>query len=524
MSFALAATIAALAGLISLAYEILWYRAFSFVNKGSPMTFGLLLGAYLLGIAFGSLASRAYCKRKEAAFDPAHLRALAGFVFFAQLLSFSVIPLLAFIATKGSWTWALLPVTLSAMLLGAALPLVAHFGIAPDDRAGARLSYVYLANIIGSACGSLLVGYVLLDAWPLEKVSLAIATTGFVLVAGLLVAGRARGLGGAGAWMALAGAAAGTWASSPRAFDRVWEKLQYKTELADGFRFAEIVENKSGVITVTGSGEVFGGGAYDGIFNAGVRYDRNGIFRTYSLGALRPAYESALMVGLASGSWAQVVVNLPKVKHLTIIEINPGYLQIIRERPEVAWVLTDPRIDVVIDDGRRWIQRHPERAFDLVVMNTTWHWRGHTTNLLSEEFMLLVREHMRPGGVFFYNTTNSEDAMRTGLGVFGYGLRVYNCVAVSDQPLKLERDKWRELLLGIRIHDEPMLDVDKEPDRERLDELLELVDSANEQPPSREGLETRESMLARFGATARVITDDNMVPEWRDPLREQLAR
>jgi len=30
-------------------------------------------------------------------------------------------------------------------------------------------------------------------------------------------------------------------------------------------------------------------------------------------------------------------------------------------------------------------------------------------------------------------------------------------------------------------------------------------------------------MLARF-TDARVITDDNMVPEWKDPLKEQLAR
>jgi hypothetical protein len=76
------------------------------------------------------------------------------------------------------------------------------------------------------------------------------------------------------------------------ALDRgFWEKLQFKTQLADGFRFADVVETKSGVITVTPSGEVYGGGAYDGIFDAGFRYDRNGIFRTYSLGAVRADYD-----------------------------------------------------------------------------------------------------------------------------------------------------------------------------------------------------------------------------------------
>src|SRR5262249_51689126 len=158
-------------------------------------TFGLLLGFYLLGLALGSLLSRAWCKRHEgpkAPYDPAQLRVLAAFVFLAQVVAWAVVPLLGWVSTRGSWTWALLPVAASATLLGAVLPLVAHFGIAPDDRAGARLSYVYLANIIGSASGSLLVGYVLLDVWTLERVALAIATTGFVLVAGLLAAGRAR--------------------------------------------------------------------------------------------------------------------------------------------------------------------------------------------------------------------------------------------------------------------------------------------------------------------------------------------
>ena len=522
MSFALSVVIAALAGLISLAYEILWYRVFSFVNKGSPMTFGLLLGFYLLGIALGSLLSRAYCRRKEAAFDPAQLRALAGFVFFAQLLAWSVVPVLGWVATKSSWMFALAPVALSAMLLGAALPLVAHFGIAPDDRAGARLSYVYLANIIGSATGSLVVGYVLLDAWPLETVALAIAATGFLLVFGLLVAGRARGLAGGLSWALLAVALGLTWTKNHDAYDRIWEKLQFKTELGADFRFAEIVENKSGVITVTPSGEVYGGGAYDGIFNAGVRYDRNGIFRTYSLGAMRPEYHEALMVGLASGSWAQVVVNLPGIKKLTVVEINPGYLKIIRERPEAAWLLDDPRVEVVIDDGRRWLQRHPDRRFDLVVMNTTWHWRAHITNLLSFEYMSLVKRHLDPGGVFFFNTTHSEDAMKTGLTVFSYGMRVYNCMAVSDSPLVFDKDRWRALLLGFRIQGEAMLDPTREHDRERLDELLEYTDSI-QKPPTREGLESKESMLGRFDG-AQVITDDNMVPEWRDPLKEQIAR
>ena len=50
-------------------------------------------------------------------------------------------------------------------------------------------------------------------------------------------------------------------------------------------------------------------------------------------------------------------------------------------------MLHDPKVDIVIDDGRRWLNPPPDERFDVIVMNTTWHWRAHITDLLSTEFM-----------------------------------------------------------------------------------------------------------------------------------------
>jgi spermidine synthase len=52
--------------------------------------------------------------------------------------------------------------------------------------------------------------------------------------------------------------------------------------------------------------------------------------------------------------------------------------------------------------------RHADKTFDAVVMNTTYYWRNHASNLLSVEFLRIVRHHLNPGGVFFYNTTGSD--------------------------------------------------------------------------------------------------------------------
>ena len=64
-------------------------------------------------------------------------------------------------------------------------------------------------------------------------------------------------------------------------------------------------------------------------------------------------------------------------------EINPGYLQLITQEPEVASLLINPKVTIVTDDGRRWLDRNPERHFDAIVSNTTYYFRANVTNLLS---------------------------------------------------------------------------------------------------------------------------------------------
>ena len=92
----------------------------------------------------------------------------------------------------------------------------------------------------------------------------------------------------------------------------------------------DVVENRSGIITVDRDGTVFGNGMYDGRFNTDLKHDTNGIVRPYALSLFHPAPRDVLMIGLSSGSWAQVIANNPDVRSLTVVEINPGYLTLIR--------------------------------------------------------------------------------------------------------------------------------------------------------------------------------------------------
>lgn len=517
MSLAAALVVAALSGFVALSWEILWYRVVSFVTWGLPGAFGLLLSAYLTGLALGSLVAGRLCRANRDGAGAA--RAVGAFVVVANVVAWLVVP--TFARTAHLPFWAALPaVGLAAALLGAVLPLVAHFGIAADARAGERLSFVYLANILGSAAGSLLTGFVLLDHLTTSTTSAVLLAFGVALGAAVLAlvapaAAPRRGLAAG----ALALAAGLVVVAHPRAYDRVYERLLYKQDFRDDTRFAELRETRSGVIAVTDDGTVYGGGAYDGRFNVSIARDRNGIRRAFAISALHPRPARVLMIGLSSGSWAKVVADLPGVEHLTVVEINGGYVDLVRAHPEVAPLLSDPRVEIVVDDGRRWLVRHPDARFDVVVMNTTWHWRAHITNLLSQEFMALARAHLAPGGLFYFNTTSSPDVQRTAALAFGDALRVYNFMAVADGPLVFDRARWRAVLEGARDGDRPAFDRATPEGREALDELARWPDSLDA-PPTDDGLERRASLLARTEGR-RVVTDDNMVPEWQVVLRRQ---
>ena len=517
MRFALALFVAAASGFIALSYEILWYRVISFASWGLPGAFGLLLAAYLFGIACGSRIAGAFCKDDARAGDRKNLRTLAAFAFVANLAAWLVVPVFGWTAKRWDWPPALIAVGLAAALLGAILPLVSHFAIKPDDQAGANVSYVYLANIIGAAAGSLVTGFVFLDLWPLQRVGAIVTALGMLLVALLLALSDMGKVRRRVAVVVTLGAAVLVIRKTPDLYDRLWERLLYKAKFDESStRFAEVIETKSGVITLTRDNLVYGGGVYDGKINTSLLYDNNGIQRAFSLGAMHPAPKRVLMVGLASGSWAKVVSNMPGVDKLTIVEINAGYLQLLRGHKEVASVLSDPKVEIAIDDGRRWLQRHTDR-FDIIVMNTTYHWRAHSTNLLSFDFMQIVRAHLNPGGFLFFNTTGSADVQKTALTAFPYGMRVDNCIAAGDSPIGFDKERFRHVLEAFRLDDEPVIDMSTDAGKRLMADMLDYADTLS-RPPEDEGLESRESVLRRT-QSALVITDDNMVPEWREVLR-----
>ena len=509
-----ACVLAAAGGFVSLSYEIFFFRTVSYASGSSATAFAVTLGAFLVGIASGSREAGENC---ESASRAETMRRLVDALLKAALLGILFLPLLNHLAwlVRGIMGVVIAMVYLVARYWGALLPYLAELSIAADGKAGMQTAILYLANILGSATGSVVTGFVLMNYLGLVSLATLLVGTGLavtlLLIAALAIAPRQK-LQRAALAVLLGVVAV---AAIPPLSGHVLESLQWKGG-PDARPFAKVVEDRSGIIAVTDNGIVYGHGMYDGRFNTDLVHDTNGIVRPYALSLFHPAPRDVLMIGLSSGSWAQVIANDPAVATLTVVEINSGYVDLIATEPEVASILSNPKIRIIADDGRRWLRRHPDRHFDAVVSNTTWHFRASVTNLLSVEFLDLVRRHLNPGGIVFYNTTESDRVQRTGCLAFAHGARFVNHMVLSDRPIAWDFQRWRRTLESYRIDGKPIVDPGRAADRAKIDELVAWQESLApaaaltlDRP-----IEPCPDLLVRT-AGKRQVTDDNMGSEWR---------
>jgi spermidine synthase len=511
ISFGIGMFLAGAVGFIALAYEIIWYRIYSFASGGAAPTFAKLLAFYLFGIAYGSLAVRDICRKMNDDL-PRTLRVAARVVVLGSIAGFLIGPVLARWVVHVPYEPTFTFIFIAAALLGAAFPLLSHASIGPTATAGRRLSLLYLSNILGSALGSFLIGFIALDYWSTRTTSAILLGFGLLIATALAVLSKRLDR------IFLLGACvcAALCICSGPLFSKMYERLLTKTGYRDDVQFRNLVENRSGVIAVDNFEAVFGGGVYDGHFNTDPVNDTNGIFRAYAVSGLHTKPRQVLMIGLSSGSWAQVIANSNRVEDVTIVEINPGYLPLIRERASVRSLLRNPKVHIVIDDGRRWLISHPDRRFDFIVMNTTFHWRANASNLLSTEFLSLIHSHLAPGGIAYYNTTWSKDVITTGASAFPYALRIANFVAVSDSPFTLDNGRWKATLVQYQIDGHSVFDLPR--DSESLNNMLRLADEIDLSGAAiglpNGMLESRTHILERCRGSL-IITDDNMGTEWR---------
>jgi hypothetical protein len=119
---------------------------------------------------------------------------------------------------------------------------------------------------------------------------------------------------------------------------------------------------------------------------------------------------------------------------------------------------------------------------------------------------------LNPGGVYYFNTTESAEAISTALHVFPYGMRVINFMAVSDSPIQFNVAGWIGTLRQYRIDGRYLFDPNDAMAQHTLAEYMRFANSIN-LPPTQFGLEASDTLQRKYG-NERPITDNNMGWEW----------
>jgi predicted membrane-bound spermidine synthase len=484
-------------GFLSLSEEIVWVRVLGFAYQGQPGAFAFVLTCYLVGIAGGAAYGKRLCGRNG------DLYGAAAMILAVASLDDVLTPFVVghMIAPASGLLVPGLAIVLTAGIKSVLFPIVHHLGSqAQGPRVGRSVSRIYFGNILGATLGPLVTGFVALDRLSVDECFAASAGICALASIACVLKSTRR------AFLRRSLAAAGATAIIAMLTIRPGAGSLARLAAEGPAAMIYFSANRHGIIHTAKAlrGEtIFGGNVYDGLTTVDADLNGNRLDRVYMLGLVMPSPRHVLVVGLSGGAWLKALMGFPGVEDVDVVEINPAYLDLIRQRPEVSGLLNDPRVHIHIDDGRRWLTRHPEARFDAIVENMTFHWRANAGNLLSREYLSSCKDHLNPGGVMLLNTTGSFDVAATVRAVFPYAYRYVNFVYASDQPLTVALDR----LWAIRRPDGALFGVDGAPHNSVVTRL------------SAARLEPVDDLLARYGVDAEIITDDNLISEYKHGIQ-----
>lgn len=486
-------------GFISLSMEILWIRLFSFANQSKPQAFAFVLAVYLIGIAFGAMLGKFFCRKQ---YD---LWLVSGIA----LLIASVINYLApwvyvdAIFASHRLLIAGVMMALTAFIIAIVFPIAHHLGASQGKKnVGRDLSRVYVANILGATLGPIVTSILILSLVTTQQAFLIYSALTF-LVALFCLFDRIGMFATVTASLLLV-------LQAGVAFNMNKETLlaQIAIKLPGTTQLLSFNENQYGIISVYQGKDkqhvIAGGNAYDGDTNLDPHKNTNLINRVLVMSALVEQPKRVLVLGLSIGSWLALVTTFPGVEAIDVLEINPGYKAVIADYPDQWRALNDPRVSLYFTDGRRWLNAHPEAKYDMVIMNTTYHWRAYSANVLSQEFLQLVKAHMNQGAVLEFNTTQSPDTVVTAQAVFKHAYLYENVIIAADFDWrkKLLTDAAEYKLASLQLNGQPLYRGDYQLIRKHL----------------RKPIATESDMAPwceAFGRKIEVITDMNIINEYK---------
>jgi spermidine synthase len=430
----------ALSGLCAMAAEVIWTRELGLLFGATVYTFSLILAVFLVGLGLGSSVGSLLARnlaRPAIALGICQLLAAASITWASYMLAESlpywpVNPSISsniwfnFQLDLARAFWTVLP---ASMMWGASFPLalaaVARQGRDPGKLVGGLYAANTLGAIIGGLSASLLLVALIGSQRAQQLIVLLSATSGLLaLVAAPDRTGAPRGSKTAIAVpVSIALAALLIWSTPATS----WLLVAYGRYAATWVGQSEIIYMGEGVNSSVAVSQLSSGVL--NYHNAGkvqassepqdMRLQRTlGHFTT--LLARDP--QSVVVIGCGAGVTAGAVSIDPRVKRVTIAEIEPlvPYAVSTYFAKHNFDVIRNPKVQVRIDDARHYILTTREK-FDALTSDPLDPWVKGAASLYTREFLEAVKARLNPGGtvtLFVQLYESSPEAVKSEIGTF----------------------------------------------------------------------------------------------------------
>lgn len=424
----------AVSGGVSLALEVVWFRALTLFIRPTVYGFALMLATVLGAIAAGSYAVMPFLDRRVR-----WIPILAGLELglgAAILLSFRPLAELPSLSAAAvPWLSRIMPEYLvypligsllvilpSALLMGIAFPIGLREWASQrsDDprspAAAGRIGEFYSLNVGGAIVGSLAAGFLLLPALGSRRAVAVLATltfaSGLALLANSHLARTSRALVAAAATLVFAALLVG----SPDPFDQ-FVAQRYRSDRIvwrdEGIESTVVVhEGRGGRLSLTVNGN------HQASTDGSTTYVHRRIGHLPM--ALHPDPQTALVIGLGGGATAGAVsVHGAQVD---VVELSGAVAHAARYFDSINYgVLERPNVHLRVDDGRNHMMLTPRR-YDVVTADVIHPIYAGSGNVYSREYFALMRRVLNPGGIAvqWVSGTDAEYKLiaRTFLSVF----------------------------------------------------------------------------------------------------------
>ena len=418
---------AACVGFAFLLMEMVWYRMLAPLFGGSTFAFGLILAVALLGIGFGGVVYAMSGVKRAASIN------LFAFTCAAEALLIAVpyalgdriamaTMLLRPLGTLGFYghvlAWAALCSIIilpAAFVSGFQFPLLISLLGSGRTRIGSQTGAAYAWNTIGALVGSLAGGFGFMPlfsapgVWRLVVWLLAAVAT----IAALLAVLEQRRVFRAILPTSVAAVAVLLLlATGPTAFWRhsqigvggmrqyhgsrndirelmqrtrrhiLWQTdgLESSVALADADSLAFIVNGKSDGNAKTDAGTQ----VMCGLVGA----------------ALHPKPETAMVIGLGTGSTAGWLAAVPTMQRVDVVELERSIVKVAEAcAPVNHQALSNPKLHFNIGDGRE-VLLTSKRKYDLIVSEPSNPYRAGVAGLFTSEFYRSIEQRLTAGGMF----------------------------------------------------------------------------------------------------------------------------